>query len=421
MDKKEYLGRLAQGLGGIKGAGDILSEIEGHFADGAAKGRSEEEIAEGLGRPETLAREYRAASRVASPGEAQAGGRKPRFSRKAVIVAACATVALAGIILGAFAIERRNGSLRKEAAGDAAEGMVSINVPGFSLSVGADGSVQMQAGEGSPPGMDGNGFGSFEVLDSLDGSGLRGLDALSSFEGFVRIGDIYAFDPGPAASLPPGKSMVDLRKELALSGITRLFVSADIADVLVKPGKDGFLRARLVGSLDSGLASAMVLGLESPRGEARLVARLPRRSSMDGSDRLVLLVELPAGLGFDLTIASDTGDVVVAGLSPSLLDASSSTGDVGIQELVFGEARLRTDTGDILARNSGGRRLFMESDTGDLLLALGGRGCTWKAVSDTGDIMSPGSMGSGSLSGTMGNGALVAELGTDTGDILIKD
>ena len=62
MTKAEFLDRLRQGLRGIpKSAGEeIMADYEGHFADGLAAGRSEQEIAAALGDPIRLARELRA-------------------------------------------------------------------------------------------------------------------------------------------------------------------------------------------------------------------------------------------------------------------------------------------------------------------------------------------------------------------------
>ena len=62
MTKQEFLDRLRQGLRGIpRTAGEeIMADMEGHFADGKADGRTEAEIAAALGDPVRLARELRA-------------------------------------------------------------------------------------------------------------------------------------------------------------------------------------------------------------------------------------------------------------------------------------------------------------------------------------------------------------------------
>ena len=61
MNKKEYLDTLGKALGAMpyKDVNEILYEIGTHFSEGALKGKTEEEIAEGLGDPEELATLYR--------------------------------------------------------------------------------------------------------------------------------------------------------------------------------------------------------------------------------------------------------------------------------------------------------------------------------------------------------------------------
>lgn len=62
MTRTEFMARLRAGLEGLPQttAADILADYETHFADGAAAGRSEAEIAASLGDPARLARELRA-------------------------------------------------------------------------------------------------------------------------------------------------------------------------------------------------------------------------------------------------------------------------------------------------------------------------------------------------------------------------
>jgi uncharacterized membrane protein len=66
VTKTEFLDRLRQGLRGIpRSAGeDIMADYKGHFADGLAAGRSEQEIAAALGDPGRLARELRASAGI---------------------------------------------------------------------------------------------------------------------------------------------------------------------------------------------------------------------------------------------------------------------------------------------------------------------------------------------------------------------
>jgi len=62
MTRADFMARLKKGLEGLPSstASDILNDYEAHFEDGAAAGRSEAEIAAGLGEPDRLARELRA-------------------------------------------------------------------------------------------------------------------------------------------------------------------------------------------------------------------------------------------------------------------------------------------------------------------------------------------------------------------------
>lgn len=60
MTKKEYIDRLADALGGMtySEVKDITSDIEAHFDSAMMNGKTEDEIAEGLGDPKELAAEF---------------------------------------------------------------------------------------------------------------------------------------------------------------------------------------------------------------------------------------------------------------------------------------------------------------------------------------------------------------------------
>jgi len=62
MKRADFMAQLRAGLSGLHAADvdDILADYETHFADGAAHGRSEEEVCTALGDPARLAREMRA-------------------------------------------------------------------------------------------------------------------------------------------------------------------------------------------------------------------------------------------------------------------------------------------------------------------------------------------------------------------------
>jgi uncharacterized membrane protein len=62
MTRQAFMARLREGLRGLPAQtqADILADYERHFAEGAAAGRSEEEVAAALGDPDRLSRELRA-------------------------------------------------------------------------------------------------------------------------------------------------------------------------------------------------------------------------------------------------------------------------------------------------------------------------------------------------------------------------
>ena len=62
MTRQAFMARLREGLRGLpaQSVADIVADYETHFADGAAAGRSEADVAAALGDPGRLARELRA-------------------------------------------------------------------------------------------------------------------------------------------------------------------------------------------------------------------------------------------------------------------------------------------------------------------------------------------------------------------------
>jgi len=433
MNKREYIERLARGLSGVKGAEEIIAEIEGHFADGAAKGRSEAEIAAALGEPEALAREYRSSGKfAASDGQRQeegaAGGGTSSRRRKAIYISAGAALAIVLAVVG-ISVGIRQAAERKAEE----DGIVSIRTPGFHLSVGNEGRVRMEAGGTTVLDVDGHkakGLSGLEALyglEDIDFSGksmgdsdlgLSGLDSLCSLDGLARMGDVYSFEPGVVVG--SADEQVDLRKEAPLAGIDRIYLGADAADIVVRPGQDGRARARLLGVVDQGLAKGITLDATVSGGELRFEARVPRMHGGDSNMRLVLLVELPAGSKSSVSIDTTAGDVALVNLAMVKLHARSSAGDLAIQGMDFGEARLESTAGDIMVKASKGGKLEVQSGAGDLLLELDGQGCSWKASSGAGDVLAPGSSGEGPSSGSTGDGSLRAELRTGAGDILIR-
>ncbi len=64
MTRQAFMARLREGLRGLppQQLADIMTDYETHFTEGAAAGRTEDEVAAALGDPDRLARELRAQS-----------------------------------------------------------------------------------------------------------------------------------------------------------------------------------------------------------------------------------------------------------------------------------------------------------------------------------------------------------------------
>lgn len=62
MTRQAFIARLREGLRGLpaQAVADIVADYEAHFAEAAAAGRSEQDVAAALGDPDRLARELRA-------------------------------------------------------------------------------------------------------------------------------------------------------------------------------------------------------------------------------------------------------------------------------------------------------------------------------------------------------------------------
>lgn len=68
MTRADFMARLRKGLVGMPttAAAEIAADYDTHFADGAAAGRTEAQVAEALGDPDRLARELKAEAGVKS-------------------------------------------------------------------------------------------------------------------------------------------------------------------------------------------------------------------------------------------------------------------------------------------------------------------------------------------------------------------
>lgn len=130
MKEAEFLQRLDEGLGKAGGREEILADYRLHFEEGRAEGRSEEDIARGLGDPRILAREFRIeAGEEARPW---AGGRK-------LLIPALALGGLfliAGGIFGIRAAERERRA--REDVHVSLPGGLEISVSGGSGSRGSE-------------------------------------------------------------------------------------------------------------------------------------------------------------------------------------------------------------------------------------------------------------------------------------------
>ena len=87
MNRQAFIDRLRLGLSGLpaQAVNEAVADYETHFAEGAAAGRTEDEVAAALGDPARLARELRAEiglkkwEETRNPTSA-AGARRPRPS-----------------------------------------------------------------------------------------------------------------------------------------------------------------------------------------------------------------------------------------------------------------------------------------------------------------------------------------------------
>lgn len=71
MNKKDFMDRLSSYLGGIPGEDreDVISDFDEHFEAGLAEGRTEEDIADSLGDPKSLANQLKASILVREAGK----------------------------------------------------------------------------------------------------------------------------------------------------------------------------------------------------------------------------------------------------------------------------------------------------------------------------------------------------------------
>lgn len=71
MNKKDFMDRLSSYLGGIPGEDreDVISDFDEHFEAGLAEGRTEEDIADSLGDPKSLANQLKASILIREAGK----------------------------------------------------------------------------------------------------------------------------------------------------------------------------------------------------------------------------------------------------------------------------------------------------------------------------------------------------------------
>lgn len=132
--------------------------------------------------------------------------------------------------------------------------------------------------------------------------------------------------------------------------------------------------------------------------------------------KLNVNVVLPANRTYDLSIYTDTGDVILEGdtYNVSSLTIVGDTSDIylGNTNIVCGgNVRLATDTGDIIVGNLTANRISIETDTGDIKFFGKISANAIGIETDTGDVK------------TKGNALLDGEiimLETDTGDVEVK-
>lgn len=366
MKEAEFMRRLEEELGKAAGREDILADYRLHFEEGRAEGRSEEDIARGLGDPRILAREFRIEA-----------GEKTRAwaGRRRLLIPA---LALGGVFLIAGGIFGVRAAERERRAREAARETVHVSLPG-GLEISVSGA---RAGR--------------EGLDLADGSS----------------GDSSGL-PVQTGPLVP----LSLERRLGLEGIRTLEIDAEAADLRVTIGRGKELVARLSGKVGEEKKEGIRFEANSGGGRASLRVETDN-AFIFRHGGLSLEVELPASYGEELHLRSGSGDIVAEGGAARRIVAESGSGDLTLKGS-RGELRMKTGSGDMGAEPEKIGATILESGSGDIgLVTPAGAAFDYRAESGSGEVEIDGQeLGEGAHSGRIGGGGPSVELRTGSGEV----
>ena len=224
------------------------------------------------------------------------------------------------------------------------------------------------------------------------------------------------------SSMFSGEKSVNENKTIDLDDFSSMVVDTDIMDVTVKTGTKYSLHYEC--SRESHIPKYTVENgtlkvTQKHKGGFHLFS-----FGTGGSAKLEITV--PEGVSIkNLDVKSDTGEVLITGISTDTTKVSLDTGSLKTEKCHLGETNIETDTGDVVLTGSDFGGIKVENDTGDIKIS----GCPSvrdfdkvEMETDTGDVTIYGENQGEKFSMTndSGNGHKI-KFGTDTGDIIVEE